>query len=178
MKIALPLLVLMYLAFPPSAPCAFFQWVDGQGVTHFTDNPDTIPERYRKRAQKLELSGEPAASRPAAAEPHPQPPPPTAQPEAPSGDYGGHPEAWWRDSFSLLRGELDTLQKDLADRQTKLVALRRKRALYMRAQDREAVNAMQDAINADEVRLAQLQNQLAELEQRAAKAAVPVQWRR
>jgi len=179
MKLALPFLMLLLLAFPPTARCAFYRWVDAEGVTHLTDDPDTIPARYQKRAKKLGLPEErPSSGAAGTPQSPPQPAPQAPQPAgAQEPPFGGHPEPWWRENFSALRGELDTVQKDLADRQTKIAALRRKRAIYMRAQDREAVNAMQDAISADEVRIAQLQNQISALELEAAKAAVPVQWR-
>jgi len=181
MKLTLSFLLLLLLVLPTFARSAFYQWVDGQGVTHLTDDPDTIPVRYQKRAKKLGLSEERVPSGPAATPQAPPPPQPVPQadqpPGAQEGVFGGHTEPWWREKFTSLRGELDTLQKDLADRQTKLLALRRKRVLYSRAQDREAVNAMQDAISSDEVRIAELQRQISALELQAAKAAVPVQWR-
>jgi len=32
-----------------------FKWVDDKGNVHFTDNPDTIPEKYRKKTQHRKM---------------------------------------------------------------------------------------------------------------------------
>ena len=90
----------------------------------------------------------------------------------------GHGESWWRKRFALLREELQALESGLSQKQTQLVQLRRKRAIYVRARDREAVNAMQAEIAADEVRIAELLNQLAALELEATREGVPAEWRR
>jgi hypothetical protein len=171
------LLLLLLQSF--SAPCqaAVYQWLDSQGVTHFTDNPDKIPARYRSRAKELPISVEPAApsaSSPAAPQPVPAvaPPPAAAAPEA-----GGRGEHYWRSSFAGLRSELKTLEDALAAKQVKLVELRRKRAIYTRVRDREAVNAMQQEISADELRVSQLREKLAELGRQADQALVPAEWR-
>ena len=35
------------------APADIFEWTDDQGGTHFSDNPGTIPEKYRKNARRI-----------------------------------------------------------------------------------------------------------------------------
>jgi hypothetical protein len=163
------LVLLLLLQFPaPSAHAAFYQWSDAQGVIHFTDDPDKIPSKYLKRARRLKLSGQPAP-------PQVQAPSQVAKPQAPGP--GGQTEQWWRERFSALRDELKTLQDGLPAKRASLVALRRRRAVYMRAQDRVAVNNMQAEVSADEARLSDLQNQIDALEQDAAKALVPAEWR-
>ena len=47
----------------------------------------------------------------------------------------------------------------------------------MRAQDREAVNTLDAEISVDELRISELQSRIAELDQQAAKAGVPAEWR-
>ena len=173
MKITLLVILLLLQAFPAQVQGAFYQWVDGQGVTHFTDDQEKIPSQYRARAKELKLLETPAVSRPA---PNPAPPEQAARAKA-AANPGGQTEEWWRERFSELRGELKELQDGLPDKQTKVAELRRKRAIYTRAQDRVALNAMRDAISADETRIAELQKQLAELELRATQAGVPVEWR-
>ena len=175
MKIALLSLVLLLQFFPVPVQAAVFQWIDSAGVTHFSDDRDSIPKKYRRKAKKLDISLEPS-------EPAPQKLPVAqgAEPKAAkarSQNFGGQSEQWWRERFSALRGELEKLQKDLADKQIKLVELRRKRWIYMRTQDREAVNGMQDAITAEEEQVASLQKQIADLDKRATSAAVPMEWR-
>jgi DNA repair exonuclease SbcCD ATPase subunit len=176
MKIALLLIVLLLQFFPPRAGAAFYQWVDSAGVTHFTDDPDKIPGKYQKRAKKLKISEEPSAVSPDKAQPAtPGTGPKAAAPQPPG--VNGQSEQLWRERFSELRGELKNLQTLLAEKQEKLVQLRRKRAIYMRAQDREAVNSMQAEIAAAEQRSADLQNQIDALDRQATAAGVPAKWR-
>ena len=179
MKLALLFFVLLLQAFPAPVRAAFYQWVDAQGVTHFTDDSNKIPSRYQKRAKKLELPEDSAPAPSAKSKLSPEAAQQAAEPmkPAPALSFGGHPEEWWREQFNTLRTELKNLQDGLADKQAKLAVLRRKRAIYTRAQDREAVNGMQDEISADQLRITQLQGQISELEGRAARAEVPVQWR-
>jgi hypothetical protein len=176
MKIALLFIVLLLPLYPSASDAAFYQWVDAAGVTHFTDNPDKIPTKFRKRAKILKLSEEPSGVSPA----NPQPAAPAAVPKAGTPqprDFGGHPELWWRGRYADLRGKLKALQSGLADKRTKLVELRRKRVIYTRAQDRVALNSMQAEISVDEVHIAELQNQIAELDRQATSAGVPAEWR-
>jgi hypothetical protein len=176
MKIALLFLVVLLPFYPTASHAAFYQWLDAAGVTHFTDNPDNIPTKFRKRAKKLKLSEEPSGVSPA----NPQSAAPAAVPNAGAPqpqDFGGHPELWWRGRYADLRGKLKALQTGLADKQTKLVELRRKRVIYTRAQDRVALNSMQAEISVDEVHIAELQNQIAELDRQATSAGVPAEWR-
>jgi len=41
------------LLWPAPAPADVFEWTDDQGGTHFSDNPGTIPEKYRKNARRI-----------------------------------------------------------------------------------------------------------------------------
>jgi len=172
---SLVLLVLLQLL-PPCADAAFYQWTDAKGVEHFTDNRNKIPKKYLKKARKLETA-EPSPAKEQAATPQlPQQAPQLTG--AQSSEPGGHGERWWRQRFAELRGQLATLEAGLSQKQEKLVELRRKRAIYVRIKDREAVNAMQDEISADEVRVNDTRNRIGALEQEAAKAGVPAEWRR
>lgn len=38
-----------------------YRWVDDQGVIHFTDDPGTVPEDYRSKAEVREMPGRPPA---------------------------------------------------------------------------------------------------------------------
>lgn len=48
------------------ADAAIYQWQDDKGVIHFTDNSDSIPQRYESRAR--EVAGVSATEKPKAAE--------------------------------------------------------------------------------------------------------------
>lgn len=174
MKIALLVVAILLHFFAPDLHAAYYQWTDSQGVVHFTDNSDKIPKRYQKKAKRLDLP-ETRAPEPVAA---PEPPAARAAPTARQPEkYGGHTEQWWRERFVELRSELQALQDGLPEKQKKLVQLRRKRVIYTRARDRVALNRMKDEIAVDEKRIAELQNRIILLEQEAARAFVPAEWR-
>jgi hypothetical protein len=47
---------LILICFPLSVMAGeVYQWVDNQGITHFTDNPATVPEDYRGEMQIREI---------------------------------------------------------------------------------------------------------------------------
>jgi len=175
MKSRLLVLLILFGTAASSVQAAYYQWVDELGVTNFTDNPDNIPRQYRKKARKLKLQEEPP---PVKSAPAPQPPPPAAAaPGTQATTFGGHPEQWWREQFTALRGELKALKDGLPDKENKVNELRRKRAIYQRPQDREALYAQLSSVSVDEARIAELQQQLDALDLEASKAGVPFNWR-
>lgn len=53
------LTIILALSAPAVVQAATYQWRDDNGVTHFTDNGDSVPERYLKRAKEVSFgSGE------------------------------------------------------------------------------------------------------------------------
>ena len=148
-----------------------YEWTDGQGGVHFTDNADNIPAKYRNKAREkelqpaIEIKNEPA-----------QAVTPTVQ-STPS-PYGGHDETWWRASYSGLREEMKRIQANLPDKRAQLAQLRRKREIYQKPSGRIAYYDMLKEIERDEARVTELQKELADLDDKAAKAGVPLAWRR
>ena len=189
MKTIVLLLVIVLLHLPALAHAAVYQWIDADGVTHFTDNPKKIPQQYKGKAKEFKLPEDPAqpkaqsreqpkanAKEQPKAQPTVQPAPPEAAP--PELLPGGHPEQWWRRRFQALRGQLKALQAGVLEKQARLGQLRRKRAIYVRTTDREAVNAMQAKIASDELRINEVLKQIEALETEATQAGVPEEWRR
>jgi chromosome segregation ATPase len=170
------LVLLMLSCSAPLAHAAFYEWVDSSGVTHFTDDHSKIPAKYRKKAKKVKIQEEPAQAREKAVQPPTQPSPQQLEPQ--SANPGGHAEDWWRGRFAALRGELKSIEERQPEKQAKLAELRRQRAIYQRGSDREAMNALQSEISADESRADELRNLLNKLELDASRAAVPLEWRR
>ncbi|MBJ6727555.1 DUF4124 domain-containing protein [Geomesophilobacter sediminis] len=157
------------------AAAPIYQWTDANGVTNFTDDPDSIPKTYRGKAIRRENDGKVKAPNPATQNAIPPAPPPGANHAEPS--HGGHVRGWWGERFRTLREEIQNLKAAIDQKQTQLVELRRKRAIFMRGRDREAVNMAQAEIDADNARLADLERQLKVLEQNADEAGVPAGWR-
>lgn len=166
------ILLLLPLA-PVQAQGTIYRWTDVKGVTHFTDNAENIPSRYRSKAKKVEVDEESTIAV------HP-PPVPSAQERAlvDKEANGGHPEQWWRRRFTATRNELKMLEEGLPEKEAKLAELRRKHVIFQRPQDRVAANAENDAITADRQRIDQLRQQLSDLEAAAEKAGVPAEWRK
>ncbi|HJV64471.1 MAG TPA: DUF4124 domain-containing protein [Geomonas sp.] len=173
MKRQFPLLFLLIFILNSVAYAAFFKWVDDHGVVHFTDNRNKIPKKYRKQAKQLAIMDDSSPSKPPQ-----QAAPAAAQPPASQElTYGGHDQYWWRQQFASQKARVQTLQESLVQKNTKLTELRRKRAIYFRAQDRVAINNLQDLITAEESKLSDALKQLDELDQEATRAGVPADWR-
>ena len=173
MKTAVPVLLLLQLCLTPTAHAAYYQWLDEAGVTHFTDDHDKIPAKYRKKAHQLKLQEEPSR---AEGEGEAAPATPPGEPQGPT--FGGHGEQWWRGRFAALRNELKAIEERRPEKQAKLSELRRMRVIYERGKDREALNLLETEISADESRADELRKQIGALDQEASRSGVPFEWRR
>jgi len=184
MRIQLPALLLLFGMCVP-AHADTYQWVDDKGVVNFTDNPENVPKKYRKRVKTLpsvqsEQSGSPATDggrSSAAPAPSVNSSPGPVESYAGPQLYGGHDEKWWRSSYARLRGELKGLQAGLPEKRQELENLRRKLTLYTYARNREAYQNKLAEVQRDEARISELTDQLANLDAQAASAGVPFAWR-
>lgn len=154
-----------------SAFAVIYQWEDNQGVVNFTDNPDQIPAKYRKKARVLEMA--PDASQSSSGKNMGRG---AGQVAAPNND--SQREAYWRNQFGLLRREKKDLEDGLERKRDQLVELHRKRAIFQRVSDRLAVNQKEEEIRRDENRIKEIEKQLADLDIQAAQEAVPLEWRK
>jgi hypothetical protein len=158
------------LAIADVALAGVYEWTDSQGGVHFTDNADKIPAKYRNKAREkemqpaIEIKSEPAEAITPTVQSTPSP-------------YGGHDETWWRSSYSGLRDEMKRIQENLPYKREKLTQLRRKREIYQKPTGRIAYYDMLKEIERDEARVTELQKELADLDEKAAKAGVPLAWR-
>jgi hypothetical protein len=91
--------------------------------------------------------------------------------------HGGHDEIWWRSSFQSLRNELKTIQENLPGKRDQLPGLLYQRKIYLKRGERIAHYDKLREIERDEARVTELQKQLADLDNEASKAAVPLEWR-
>ena len=149
-----------------------YEWTDSHGGLHFTDNLDNVPTNYLHKVRKVDVK------------PVIQEKEQSSQPEqksiAPHAQnlFGGHDEMWWRSSFNALRDEMKNIQDGLPGKKKGLNELRRNYAIFSKPSTRIAYNDLYADIEKDEARVAELQKRLAELEDAAAKAGVPMGWRR
>ena len=114
------LLLVMALSVCASAQAgSTYQWLDRDGVTHFTDNAERIPAGYLSAVQER-----PSAP-PAAATPAPSPPAPAASPSPPS-QVVGQGEGLQLTAGARLGQELKALKEALAVKKKELSRLRHK----------------------------------------------------
>lgn len=69
-RLASVLVLLALTAFAVPASADLYQWTDGDGVRHYTSDPDSIPEEYRPGARDL---GSPRVRDTQAGQPRPDP---------------------------------------------------------------------------------------------------------
>ena len=174
MKTAFIVLLMLFHLVPPCANAYFYQWTDAGGVVHLTDDLDKIPKPYQNKAKRLDVPDQ--AKPPKGGAPVPQAAPRASAPKPPTP--GGHDESWWRGRMNALRSDLKALQSARSQKEDQLIKLQRERRIFQRSRDREAVNAMQAKVSADEARISALLNQIDLLESEAARAGVPAEWLR
>jgi len=108
-----------------TAQAATYRWTDNAGVTHFTDDPDRIPDRYLARARELpSATGDTGAAPAAGTNPSPtaQQPAATSSASLPEKKEAGGALT----ESDRLAGELKKLEDGLASKNEELGRLRRK----------------------------------------------------
>lgn len=179
MKFFSALFVLLFLV-SFSAFAEMYEWVDNKGVVNFTDNPDNIPAKYRKKVKKRpSINFEEDKAEPAGSEKtQPSPKAVSAPAKAKAKLVGGHDEEWWHSRYSSLRKEMKEINDSLPGKREELVTLRRKMTIYQGARDRKAYYDKMAEIENDESRLKELGGQLDSLDFDASKVGVPLDWRK
>ena len=149
-----------------------YEWTDTGGVVHFTDNPESVPPRYRDRIRHREsISAQPLPSVAPQAVVQPTIPAPTA-PEL----YGGQTFEWWQEQYRSLTKEIGAVKAEIDAARNELNMARRKKLIYQRGIDRAAVAEKQSILDAKEARLTELEKKLTDLEDEARQAEVPKRW--
>lgn len=154
-----------------------YQWVDDNGLVHFTDDPDRIPARYQNRVRE---TPSPTVLHPddSAMRNTPSQNPLQSSDSAPDANLpGGLSEDEWRSRFAAIRTEIKDLRDKLPKKREELNQLRRMRVIYQRVQDRTAYNEKQAEVDRYEARIKELEGQLSALDTEASRAAVPMDWR-
>jgi len=167
------LLLLLLLSLPALVKAEIYRWVDGRGTVHYTDNPASIPPKYRLKAIILDqgsTGGQPeikeVVEEPKEKEKQPQQPPAAKEgTEKKQKVYGDKDEDTWRREFTRARSELQHTEDLLVER--------RKRLGDVDKLSRSQYLALQYDVTNLEKRLETLRGRLSELEQAANKAGVP-----
>lgn len=118
----LPFALLITLSTPVGALAGTYQWTDGAGVLHFTDNPEQIPAKYHDRVREL-----PSITK----EKQESGSPDTAASPAPSSGVrapltGESERSAFRNEYDALTRELKKLQDALPGKKEELIRLHRK----------------------------------------------------
>ncbi len=166
---------------PVTAHSAIYEWKDDKGVVNFTDSPDKIPAKYKKRVKKRpSVDIDATESAPATARDTQQKIPAGSEPATKEKDilYGGHNEEWWRAAFGKIREELKSIQEKLPEKKQDLEVARRKMAIYQYARYRQAYYDLKSDVEKDEARTEELNKQLESLDDEASRASVPFDWRK
>jgi hypothetical protein len=160
------------MALAAAVHAATYQWIDSQGGLHFTDNLKKVPAKYLNKVRKVDV--QPVIQK----NEQPSQPVQTLTDTAAQNTFAGHDEMWWRSSFEALRDEMKNLQEKLPGKRDQLAELRRIRTIYQKPGERIAYYDMLKEIERDEARVTKLRKQQADLDDAAAKAGVPLEWRK
>ncbi len=174
-------LSMMFLLISIMAHAAMYEWKDEKGVVNFTDNPEKIPAKYKKRVKKrpsIGIDSTESATAPAPEIKQKTPDAVTTPMKEKELTYGGHNEEWWRSSFVRIREELKNMQDRLPEKKQDLEIARRKMTIYQYPKYRQAYYDLKSEIEKDGARIEELNNQLQTLDNDASKAAVPFDWRK
>ena len=156
---------------------ATYKWVDSSGVMHFSDNPESVPLKYRNQVKNLDTSGSVVVSDPSAVNPEPvlQPDSSRSTQEEPAGAIKG--KDYWQMRFLAIKLEQKGLKANLETNKGKLTEARHKWLTTQRRADRQALNQIEDDMARDEGRIKELDKKLEELDAEATRSAVPFEWR-
>ena len=195
--------VLLLLAGAPAGE-EVYTWTDTDGVAHYTNDANTIPQRYRDKAHTLD--GQPVGAKeaaavvpapeakPAGAEEAPKtaaarqaelpleesapPPAPLSSTEAAALDEAGWRKRFQRSTERVRRAEL-AVERDRE--QLKRVANQESYMVvdpYGRVMTAGQATALRMQMAEDERVLGEAREALQDLERVAAREAIPLEWRR
>lgn len=180
MRFLIYILIAFYL-FASHVCAAVYEWKDENGVVNFTDDPGKIPAKFLKKAKKRPSITVESSEPSTAAVPEGREKLPAAEqlhPDKKEVLIGGHNEEWWRSSFNNTRNEIKAIQERLPGKKEELNTARRKVTIYPFPQYRKAYYDLLGEIEKDEARIGELGGVLETLDIEAAKAGVPLDWRR
>jgi hypothetical protein len=156
---------------------ATYKWVDANGVMHFSDNPESVPLKYRNQAKDLDPSGSVDVAEPPAVNPEPvRQPDPSSSPQEEAA-ISGKGKDYWKMRFSAIRLEQNGLKGNLEASKGKLAEARHKWLTTQRRADRQALNQIENDMARDESRIKELDKKLEDLDAEATRSAVPFEWR-
>jgi hypothetical protein len=169
MKHTLLVMIVLVLAATP-ASCQLYEWLDDSGSVHFTDDPDRIPARYRKRVTTRDetLKAEPQQGAVKKESTIRQQPAPPVAPQR----YGGRELAWWQASYASRASRLATLKTELAKLKEEQLVARRKKVTLSRLMDRKALADKTAEVEAKETEIKAVEKDLADFREFAENSGL------
>ena len=172
-RYVVPLLLLFLLTISPpsfSGIGDLYQWTDGDGNVHITDDLLNVPQEYKDKVRvfesthieedypdKYELDVSPAPVR--------------------KGEelFGGQSLSWWQWRLDRKRQEVEDAERLVAERKRYIDVFEKARRLAQRftEEEFEAYKNYKDDLPANDERLTKLREELEELKRRARIAGVP-----
>jgi hypothetical protein len=208
MPAGLCVLVSLYcLLAPGPAGEDVYTWTDTEGTAHYTNDPNTIPRRYRDKARTLDGAPLPAAApekapppvEAAKSPPETAPkPPPTKAPERsdepleeaapppsplPPGGTATLDETGWRRLFQRTTERVRRAELALARDKQSLDKVSSEESYmvvdpYGRVMTTGRATALRMQLSEDERLVHEAREALYDLERAAAREAIPLEWRR
>ena len=184
--LALPAVLLLLAAGP--ADEAIYTWTDAEGVAHYTNDPNTVPRRYRDKAHALDgqaLPAEGQAKAPAASLEAKPPTPEETAPRPPPLPASGAQldENAWRKLFQRANERVRRAELNLARDRDALNRVSNEEGYlvvdpYGRTMTAGRATAVRLQVSEDERVLREAREGLQDLERAAAREAIPLEWRR
>ena len=167
----------LILASSTVASGQLYEWTDDRGNVSFTDNPDSVPAKYRSRAkvrdETMKAKDETSEVRKdGGGEPRTQEP--TRSPDL----YGGRLLSSWQASYTKKSGELEALQARLNELKDEQNSARRKKVIYQRPADRRALLVKNQEVEAAEARVKVAEKELADLRAQAENSGITIEMLR
>jgi DNA repair exonuclease SbcCD ATPase subunit len=143
-------------------------------VLNFTDDPAHVPEKYRSKVRKRQ-DIKSNITRKVETLPETVPASPETGPE--EKIFDGKPISQWKSEYEELKGKVDELKAKLQTLKEEQNALQRKRILYHKSSDRQAINVKSEDIKEVENRISDAENNLSTFMKIADRADLPSGWR-
>lgn len=164
-----------------------FKWIDDEGVVHYTDSPENIPDRFRGQVEQKTMERIPAPTPRAET---PVPAPAVEEKASAPTDVKGQDKEWWLGQKKYWRDEIDRLKAQIEKNKEDMGTLRQKRVrrgtrtkegitlgVGPRIEERDELRWLQKITPELESKLKQAQYMLEEGLVRAAhRAGVPLEW--
>lgn len=190
--IVLGLVLILLGARVPNAIAAggVYQWTDGKGVVHFTDDPGKIPKKFHDTVLELrppdkeKPKGIPSEEGIESGPPPESPPKPASasEPERsqvlPSEpvDFHGHTRDWWRQRVQEWQNKKADAQANLTDARERLG---HERFLNATTGNMERIQGISAEVSKYEAEVREAENMLTDgLPDEARKAQAPPGWLR